>query len=125
MGFNTTVIVLNDALDMIKNDPKFGENLYYAIIGLARGEQIDVPARSYAPDGTIRGSYGCAATAVESHHADDTAVIAVGGNCASELGRFYYTGYHGDDEGKLDILRQLAARMGYRIVKNSAKRNRR
>jgi hypothetical protein len=118
MGWNTTVIVLNDAIDMIKDDVDFGRNLYYAILELQRGKQVDIPARS------SRGGIHCnAATAVETHHADDTAIVAVGQNCATELGRCYYTGFHGEEQGKLNILRQLADNMGYRLVKKSAKRN--
>ena len=118
MGFNTTVIVLNDAIDMIKDDPDFGRNLYYAILELGRGKQVDIPARS-----AYGGVHCNAATAVETHHADGTAIVAVGGNCATKLGECYYTGYHGEDAGKLKILQQLADSMGYRLVKKSAKRN--
>jgi predicted Fe-Mo cluster-binding NifX family protein len=121
MGYNTTVIVLNDALDMIRDDPKFGERLYYAVLELQRGEQVDIPAHSYR-DGKPRGVHCNAATAVETHHADGTAVVAVGGNCASVLGHVFYTGYHGDESGKLKTLQQLAESMGYRLVKKPARK---
>jgi len=117
MGYNTTVIVLNDAIDIIRDDPKFGEKLYYAILELARGKQVDIPAHSYR-DGKITGVHCNAATAVETHHADGTAVVAVGGNCAS----VFYTGYHGDESGKLKTLQQLAESMGYRLVKKPARK---
>lgn len=32
MGYNTTVVVLNDALDAIRDDPEFGKKLYHAIL---------------------------------------------------------------------------------------------
>ena len=121
MGYNTTVVVLNDALSMIRDDPKFGENLYDAILRLQRGEQVDVPAYSYR-DGRVSGVHVNAATAVETHHADGTAVVAVGGNCATVLGHVFYTGYHGDESGKLKTLQQLADAMGYRLVKKPARK---
>lgn len=31
MGYNTTVVVYNDALDQIANDPEFGKKLVAAI----------------------------------------------------------------------------------------------
>jgi len=31
MGYNTTVVVYNDALDQIESDPQFGANLAAAI----------------------------------------------------------------------------------------------
>lgn len=70
MGWNTTVVVLNDALDQIKNDPKFGEKLYYACLEVQRGKPVDVSA-----------GYHCnAATVIETHHADIDVLVRVGGN---------------------------------------------
>ncbi len=123
MGWNTTVIVLNDAIDMIRDDPNFGKNLYYAILNSVRGEQVDVPAYSYRPgELTPRGVHVNAATVIEQHHADDTAIVAIGQNYGTKIGSCYYTGRHDLPEGQEKILRQLADNMGYRLVKKSAKR---
>ncbi len=109
MGYNTTVIVMNDALDAIKKDPMFGKTLADSVTKLVgQNGPIDVPA--YSPSG--RGVYVNAATAIETHHADIIKMIAVGGNFARDLG---YVGFwNAKDE---DLLRQLADSMGYRIVK--------
>ncbi len=77
MGFNTTVIVLNDALEGIENDISFGRKLAAAIrsFGNAQPERVDVSA----------GSFVNAASVIETHHSSQTAIVAVGGNFATCL----------------------------------------
>lgn len=110
MGLNTTVVVLNDGLSFIKENPvEFVDNLYDAIMRL-RNDPIWVPC----------GSHCNVAEVVETHHADHTVVISVGGNCGSILG--YSFGFkHRDEESKVRILKSLATEMGYRLVKNPKK----
>lgn len=82
MGLNTTILVLNDALDQIENDPEFGRRLAKAIRErslLARASKL--PTKSYVR----AGNHVNAVTVVDTHHADDTALIAVGGNHATVL----------------------------------------
>lgn len=75
MGFNTTVVVLNDALGEIRNDPEFGRRLADAIAHVQRGKPVDVPAHS------IKGGIHCnAAVVIETHHADYMVTVRVGGN---------------------------------------------
>jgi len=95
MGYNTTVIVMNDALGQIENDPEFGKKLAAAIRanGL-RNKPVDVDA----------GYHGNAATVIETHHADFTAVVGVGGNTGIVLETFS-TGRGPDRE---DLLKRLA-----------------
>lgn len=73
MGFNTTVVIYNDALGMIRDDPEFGRSLYDAILNLKRGE----PEVIYARVG-MGGS--TAGVVVESHHADHFVMVKVGMN---------------------------------------------
>lgn len=109
MGFNTTVVVLNDALHLIEKDQNFGKNLVAAIGKLQAG-------RPY-PDVSI-GHHCNAATVIETHHADCDAIIAVGGNCGHVLG--YAVGVVSNgDSGKVEILKQLAEQLGYRLVRKS------
>lgn len=87
MGFNTTVVVLNDALHHIAADPDFGKKLADAISRLSTvppGEQINVSA----------GNHCTAAYAVETHHADNTVLVAVGGNYATVIHSTYGWSHH-------------------------------
>jgi len=111
MGFNTTVVVMNDAGDQIANDPTFGKKLAQAIRGMFgdRGP-IDVSA----------GNHLNAATVIESHHADNTVLVAVGGNFATAL--LQTGGYrHHEVQGQEQLLRDLADKLGYRISKKPAR----
>lgn len=78
MGYNTTVVVLNDALSFIENDAEFGSRLARAISEAATngGKPVNVAARS------SQGGIHCnAATVIESHHADYFVTVKVGRNC--------------------------------------------
>jgi len=114
MGWNTTVVVMNDSLDAIRRDSKFGEKLYDACLRIhnSEGRGINVSA---TPDGT-QAYHVNAATVIESHHADGTALVAVGGNYGVSLGEFYAPGLEDKD---VRLLKQLADKLGYRIVKKS------
>jgi hypothetical protein len=77
MGYNTTVVIYNDALHEIRNDPEFGKKLVGVIL-----EQDGLRPKSFFASGK-QGDYTFSSTAgvvVEQHHADDTAIVAVGGN---------------------------------------------
>src|SRR6516164_10009149 len=77
VGFNTTMIVLNDALHAIENDKDFGKKVAQAIRDLNLrpddGRGIDISS----------GNNANAATVVEQHHADYSVLCAVGGNCVT------------------------------------------
>ena len=75
MGYNTAVIVMNDAVHAIENDTEFGHNLAKAIRETVRGEQVDVPAYTRNSDGNVRGVHCNAATVVSTAHADDPQVV--------------------------------------------------
>lgn len=118
MGFNTTVIVMNDALGDIEADREFGKKLVAAIHGLSLREDRDKGINVSARNGnSISGN---AATVVETHHADSTAIVAVGGNYAHVLGWAGNVPHH-KDEGKLACLKALAEEMGFSLVKKAKK----
>jgi hypothetical protein len=106
MGFNTTVVVLNDALGDIADDPEFGKALAQAIMG----HSVHGPTRVRA------GLHGTAATVVETHHGDRTVAIAVGGNSASVLGSIG-TWEHDEPEVQIKLLKILAEDRGYKLIR--------
>jgi hypothetical protein len=108
MGYNSTLIVLNDALHQISEDKDFGKKVADAIshLQVSHGEQVGIHS----------GGHCNAATAVESHHADGIKLIAIGGNCAQDLG--YVGGYR---SSPLDMLESLADSLGYSVVKKKVK----
>lgn len=74
MGYNTTVVVLNDALDAIASDPEFGRRLRDAITRLRHDKPENVGAHG------DRGIHCNAALVIETHHADHDVTVVVGGN---------------------------------------------
>jgi len=116
MGYNTTLVIMNDALHQIKEDKDFGRKVYEAALVIDRQENrqrgVDISS----------GCHCNAATVIEQHHADSTAVIAVGGNCATVLHTTY--GYrHHEEADQIHILEELADRYGYTIRKKPTKDN--
>jgi hypothetical protein len=55
MGYNTTVLVLNDALDEIENDAEFGGWLAVAVrtLNISLFERVDVSSGQAAVDGEL------------------------------------------------------------------------
>jgi hypothetical protein len=106
MGFNTTVVVMNDALHQIAEDKDFGKKLYDAVLEVNRGKSVDVSA----------GCHVNAATVIETHHADGMHAVLVGGNYGQDIG--YVGGYALDTtnlEHKKALLRSIAERLGLSV----------
>lgn len=70
MGFNSTLVVLNDALGYIADDKDFGKKVEQAVLMINRGNPVNISA----------GCFVNAAHVVETHHNSAHSVIAVGGN---------------------------------------------
>lgn len=100
MGYNTAVMLLNDRLHELRDDPNAGRKIYNAAITADRN------------GGDFQ--YG---EVVPSHHADAIQVVLVGGNRIRTLKTLYY-GSFDDNEA---ILRRLADEMGFRLVKKKSK----
>lgn len=113
MGWNTTIVVMNDALDQIRQDPFFGANLVEAVMkqfGREYGKRADIAS----------GNHANAAHVVEQHHADHTAIITVGGNLGiSHLQSWGWK--HHEVETQVHLCRAWAERLGYRLSKMPAK----
>lgn len=109
MGYNSTLIIQNDALDQIANDPEFGKKVAEAagmVSGRVRLSGHDIQA----------GNHYNAATLVTSHHADVVSVVMVGGNHATVVGQVYNGGNHHCREDQIEVLKNVAALFGLSLV---------
>lgn len=100
MGWNSTLVIMNDGLHVIKDDKDFGTKVYNAVNQL-NISKIPIDAGPYA-------------RAIEQHRADGTALIAVGGNTGVSLGEFYP---YGSEAFEVRMLKALADKLGYRVSK--------
>jgi len=108
MGFNSTVVIMNDVLGQIDTDEKFGHNLVSAIMAQsAYNRQVDVRT----------GSHINAATVVEQHHADRIVLVSVGYNYGNVFASVLRRLDHHTDEAKEIMLRDIAYQMGYHLRK--------
>lgn len=111
MGFNTVMIVMNDALHAIAEDPDFGKNV-------SRAEGGSWGRKRFGDCPTVSVPSGCHVNAAElfpSFHADDLHVFIAGWNgliCVA-TGR----GRPTEEETQLQLLRQWAEKFGYRLTK--------
>jgi hypothetical protein len=108
MGFNSTVVILNDALNAIREDKDFGHKVYDAVCAVQLGKTVDISS----------GHHVNAATVVESHHADGYRLVLVGGNTAYVLG---YAGHWSKDPKKTEdlqtILNNVVEEYGLKVIK--------
>jgi hypothetical protein len=108
MGFNTSVIIFNDSLHVIEEDKEFGKTIVEAIRNLHNGKQSP-----------INSHFHSAGYAIETHHADQTTLVAFGGNEASVLLNTYAD--H-SEEGQIRLLKELASKLGYNVSKKPVKK---
>jgi hypothetical protein len=111
VGFNTTILFLNDAEYGLEGDTLFPSKLARAIrqIGGSGEKRIDVSVSNHVN--------GCCV--IESHHADEVHLIAVGGNYAKDLGRVAGWREMKDDEA---LLRGLANKLGFNVRKKPVRK---
>lgn len=107
MGFNTSMIVLNDALGDIERDPEFGRKVSQAVSKLSLPEE-------YRSAWGVDVSAGCsvnAATVIETHHADSISIVAFGRNEGIVLAKHLYA--YGTESQEIRVLKALADQHGY------------
>jgi hypothetical protein len=115
MGWNTSVIILNDCLHDIERDPAFGKKISQAV-GQIHGARYEYKKAGRSFHG-IDVSAGCsvnAATVIDTNHADDTSVIAFGGNRGINLGVVWA---YGTEPEEVRVLKALADKYGYSLRK--------
>lgn len=96
MGFNTTIVVLNDCIGDIEKNTNLGKQI---------ADAIREKAINHEP---IRAAQGV--TVIETHHADSTVLVAVGGNLGRVVTSVY--GYNADDS---DIAKAMVEKTGTKI----------
>jgi len=109
MGHNTAVLILNDAINGVQEDPKgFADALMDAWHKFQH---------THVPTDFCIGNHSNGGTVFHESHADVTGVYAIGGNHTSKLYTGYNGGRHHTDEDRVKLLKELAAEMGYTITK--------
>jgi hypothetical protein len=103
MGYNTSVIILNDALGQLKEDREFRPRLADGISKLSIRRPQDVRI----------GQHVNACHVLETHHADQMLPILVGGNFGRVIESTYVR--WSSEEMELDLLQQLAKKHGYTL----------
>lgn len=96
MGFNTAMIVRNDFVHEIAKDIDFGTKVKTAI---SIAGHLDIRHQEFA--------------VLPSQHADTAQIVVVGGNMIRSLG---FGDCKDSDEA---LLKKLAARMGYKLVRKA------
>lgn len=109
MGYNTPVMILNDAMSNLKTDADVGRKMYEAMLLSSRPEY-----RNRGVDFSI-GNHCNGGMVLPSRHADETRLIAVGGNYMTDIGSVW--GASMDDPEAL--CRALAEKLGFRLVKKA------
>ncbi len=112
MGWNTSVMILNDAMGALETDLDFGKRLHGAILALSVSTKpIDV-----AIGNSVRGCL-----VVETHHADQCIPILVGGNYAWPIEKCFVRWSASDPE--FQLLQSLADKHGYVLHKKRDKKD--
>lgn len=119
MGYNTTVLILNDAFGEIERHPEefvaglkpFVNGAGYNLRENRRDHEIGHGDVSFPV-----GHYANGVSVIDVQHADATQVIMVGGNHATLLGEAYYAGDHHTRQGVKDTLNQVLKSAGLRVT---------
>jgi hypothetical protein len=114
LGYNTTVLIMNDVQDEIEKHPEqFYRNLQHAQSEVGFGSDKSWRAGTFGV-----GNAGNGFQVVSNRHADETSLIAVGGNLATELVAVYGPRlHHSEPDGQVVLLKALADKLGYRVTK--------
>lgn len=107
MGYNTGLLLLNDAIDGVWKDPvRFAEHFRNAFSTYGRSnDSMDFPIGNHANGGRV----------FHMAHADVTGVYAIGGNHTSRLCSVHNGGRHYHEAEQIQLLRDIADNLGYRI----------
>jgi len=118
MGYNSVLFLCNDAVDQIDKDPAgWWEKAWLQLVRspYKTHEGLD-------QSGSFGfGNHASGFQAVWNRHADEQALIAVGGNYATVLkgSRWSWSGHH-TEEGQVELLKLAAKELGYELHKKKS-----
>lgn len=108
MGFNSSLYISNDSLHEIENDPNFGAKVAQAIQKhYSSGKPVEIDTEN-------RSRVACV---MSCSHSTETTILAVGGNHSTVLATIPNEGKHSKEEDQVELLKQLASQLGYKLVK--------
>ncbi|MCA1800167.1 MAG: hypothetical protein LC650_02620 [Actinobacteria bacterium] len=111
MGFNTVALLYNDHFHEIEKDPLAGRKLVTAAL------QADREGHAERRGNLVLGArVPGIGEVLPPVHADGNQILSAGGNMMSLLGVGYGSNAI-NDEGAVNLLKQVAKRYGYRLVK--------
>jgi len=122
MGYNTTILLLNDGLGQIEQDKEIGQNISDAVAAhfSNRFSTSTLAARGHII--VFSGNHGNPIAIVEQQHSSDTSIIAVGQNTAQTIAVLYNepsVKYNETkEEGQERLLMALAKHLGYTVTKD-------
>lgn len=101
MGFRTVVVLINDLAHEWENDPELGRKIFMAasMKQCGGGEGLQ---------------YG---TTIEQVHADTQTVAFLDGYRGTAMAHRHWYNGQTEDQKNLELLKALAERLGYRVVK--------
>lgn len=103
MGYMTVVVVSNDYLSEIENQPlRLVRELGTA---LRTGEGAELNGVHILP----------------SQHGDNTQLVAVGGGCSTPLHTVHGNARHNTHEDQVELLRKWADHLGFDVVERGSK----
>ena len=116
MGYNATVVILNDRLHEIEKDLEFGQKLSQLIL---MNDRKNYPHLK----NTIPYHYGIDVAGV--NHADVTSVVVTGGNCGTEIFSEYYGDYDlNTQQGLTKLVQMMASKLGCKLVADNSEEGR-
>lgn len=107
MGWNTSAIILNDAVHMFEEDPDVGKKIAAAVRELHIRSPVDI----------CIGNHVNAMTVIETHHADTIAPLLIGANMGQVIDGCHFHWSRDHENWDRELLTLLAKKHGYVLHK--------
>jgi len=114
MGFNSVVFICNDAIGQIEKDP----------VGWWQKTWCELASVPHGKPATYGfGNHCNGFQAVWNQHADNTALIMIGGNMATVVDSTHHRLGHHEEDTQNAFLKEVLEKRGYTVTKNDATRH--